>query len=355
MDGGRHVERTMAVPAGAAGPLLANPSRVELSSTERADFAYRFMDGRRRTVLLRIDDMQTYRECHEHWRFYGNFYEDLARKTYERYHGRKAPADRNKVIDALPSATDCFRALVKDMKRAGAKNLIIDLRKCPGGVSNITEMLMYFIYGKSRTVDVLAESFQVRKFSEAYFQYAQGEKFEPGNERRRTPLTIDDYDFLEEENYFSHADVAQRRALVRKDLDEMAVHMPTFLKEYAKGEHEAFYTPENVVVLSEAKTFSSAFWMLRCFYNAGARLVGVPSGQAPNTFSGQNPYPLKRTGLTLYMTCKFSVSFPKLPRDARALMPDPVLTYEKLRDYGFDPNASVLLALDVLGDKDGRD
>jgi hypothetical protein len=296
--------------------------------------------------------MQTYRECHEHWRFYGNFYDDLARKTYERHLGRKAPADRDQVIDALPSATGCFRELVKDMKRAGAKNLIIDLRRCPGGVSNIAEMLMYFIYGKNRTVDVLSESFQVRKYSDVYFRYAQGERFEPANDRRRTAVTINDYDFLEEENYHSRADIEQKRARVRKDLDDMAVHMPTFHREYAKGEYEAFYTPENVVVLSEARTFSSAFWMLQCFHKAGAMLVGVPSAQAPNTFSDQNPYRLKRTGLTLYMTYKYSVSFPKLPRDTRVLMPDYVLTYDELKAYGFDPNAAVLLALDVLDAKD---
>jgi len=353
-DSNQRIERTFALPQAAEGPLITNPSRIELPSMDRADFAYQFMDGGKQTVLLRIDDMQTYRECHEHWRFYGNFYEDLARATYRRYHGRKDPADLNQVIDALPSATDCFRELVQDMKRAEARNLIIDLRKCPGGISNIAEMLMYFLYGKSKTIDVLSESFQVRKYSDIYFQYAQGEKFEPANERRRTAVTINDYDFLEEENYDSRADLEQKRAFLRKDLDDMAFHMPTFHKEYAKGEYEAFYTPENVVVLSEAETFSSAFWMLQCFYKAGATLVGLPSGQAPNTFSDQNPYRLSRTGLTLYMTCKYSVSCPKLPRDARVLMPDHVLTYEKLRAYDFDPNAAVLLALDVLAGKDGR-
>lgn len=240
------------------------------------------------------------------------------------------------------------------MREAGTKNLIVDLRRCPGGVSNIAEMLMYFVYGKSRTVDVLSESFQIRKYSDVYYQYARGEKFDPANDRRRTPLTVNDYDFLEEENYYGRADREPKRALIRQDLDDMALHMPTFHREYAKGKYEAFYTPENVIVLSEAETFSSAFWMLQCLYKAGARLVGVPSGQAPNTFSDQNPYRLSRTGLTLYMTCKYSVSCPKLPPDARVLMPDDLLTYDKLRAYAFDPNASVLLALDALAAKDGR-
>lgn len=354
LESGRTVDQTFALTAASEGALITNPSRVDLPSTDKADFTWRFMDAGRRTVLLRIDDMQTYRECHEHWRFYGHAYEDLARATYERYHGRKAPADLNQVIDALPSATDCFRDLVRAMKQAGTRDLIIDLRKCPGGISNITEMLMYFLFGREKTVDVLSQSYQVRKYSEAYYRYAPGEKFEPKNETRSVPLTIDDYDFLEERNYGGGAGIEKRRAIIRKDLDDMASHMPTFNREYAGGVYEAFFTPANIVVLSEAETFSSAFWMLQCFVQGGAKLVGVPSGQAPNTFSDQNPYELPRTKLTLYMTCKYSVSFPKLAPEERFIKPDRELTYDLLKSYGFDPNAAVLLALDVLAGRTGE-
>jgi hypothetical protein len=49
------------------------------------------------------------------------------------------------------------------------------------------------------------------------------------------------------------------------------------------------------------------------------------------------------------MTYKYSVSFPNLPPTARALRPDYLLTYEKLKAYGFGPNAAVLLALETAG------
>jgi hypothetical protein len=88
--------------------------------------------------------------------------------------------------------------------------------------------------------------------------------------------------------------------------------------------------------------------MLQCLCTAGAKLAGVPSGQAPNTFSDQNPYELPRTKLTLYMTCKYSVSFPRLAPEERFVKPDYELTYDRFKSYGFDPNAAVLLALDVL-------
>ncbi len=354
LENGRTVDQRFALTRAAEGALITNPSRVDLPSTERADFAWRFMDAGRQTALLRIDDMQTYRECHEHWRFYGHSYEDLARATYERFHGRKAPADLNQVIDALPSATDCFRDLVRAMKEAGTTNLIIDLRKCPGGISNITEMLMYFIFGRDKTVDVLSRSYQVRKHSEAYYQYAPGEKFDPKNGTRPIPLTINDYDLLEEKNSMAGADLEERRAALRRDLDDMASHMPTFNREYIRGEYEAFFTPPHLIVLSEAETFSSAFWMLQCFVQGGAKLVGVPSGQAPNTFSDQNPYELPRTKLTLYMTCKYSVALPKLAPEERFIKPDHELTYDLLKSYGFDPNAAVLLAMDVLAGRAGE-
>ncbi len=40
--------------------------------------------------------------------------------------------------------------------------------------------------------------------------------------------------------------------------------------------------------------------------------------------------------------------------NARALMPDQLLTYDKFKACGFDPNAAVLLARDVLAAKDGH-
>ncbi len=331
--------------------IISNKSSISLPTITKSDFVFDYIDEEKKTVMLRIEDMQTYRECHEHWRFYGNYYEELARKTYERFHEKPAMEDLNLVIDNLPSATDCFRDLVVTMKKDKTENLIIDLRKNPGGVSNITEILMYFLYGKETIIDVKNQSYQIRKHSEIYYQYNKGEKFDPISESRTLPLTINDYDFDEERRYLSSKNREYKRGQILKELDEMASHMPTFEKEYLTGKYEGWYTPKNVIVLTSERTFSSAFWMLQYFAKSNAIIVGTPSGQAPNTYSDQNPFELENSGLNLYLTYKMGYSFPELDDNIDVLMPHYLMTYDKLKSYNFDPNSEVIFALEVLDKK----
>ncbi|MBT8315361.1 MAG: S41 family peptidase [Maribacter sp.] len=332
-------------------PMISNKSSIAMPSIKKSDFVFDYIDEEKKTIMLRIEDMQTYRECHEHWRFYGNYYEELARKTYERFHEKTAMDDLNLVIDNLPSATACFRDLVVAMKNDKTENLIIDLRKNPGGVSNITEILMYFLYGKETILKVNNQSYQIRKHSEIYYQYNKGEKFDSIGESRTLPLTINDYDFDEERRYLTSKNRDYKKGQILNELDEMASHMPTFEKEYVTGKYEGWYTPKNVIVLTTERTFSSAFWMLQNLAKNNAILVGTPSGQAPNTFSDQNPFKLKNSGLNLYLTYKMGYSFPELEDNTDVLMPHYLLTYEKLKSYKFDPNSEVIYALEVLNKK----
>ena len=331
--------------------IISNKSSISLPTIKKSDFVYDYIDEEKKTVLLRIEDMQTYRECHEHWRFYGNYYEELARKTYERFHEKPAMDNLNLVIDKLPSATECFRDLVVTMKNDETENLIIDLRKNPGGVSNITEILMYFLYGKETMIDVKYQSYQIRKYSEIYYQYNKGERFDSISESRTLPLTINDYDFDEERRYLSSNNRENKRMQILKELDEMTSHMPTFEKEYSTGKYEGWYTPKNVIVLTTERTFSSAFWMVQNFVKNNAIIVGTPSGQAPNTFSDQNPFELKNSGLNLYLTYKVGYSFPELDHNVDVLLPHYLMTYDKLKSYNFDPNSEVIYALEVLNKK----
>jgi hypothetical protein len=331
--------------------IISNKSSISLPTIKKSDFVYDYIDEEKKTVLLRIEDMQTYRECHEHWRFYGNYYEELARKTYERFHEKPAMDNLNLVIDKLPSATECFRDLVVTMKNDETENLIIDLRKNPGGVSNITEILIYFLYGKETMIDVKYQSYQIRKYSEIYYQYNKGERFDSISESRTLPLTINDYDFDEERRYLSSNNRENKRMQILKELDEMTSHMPTFEKEYSTGKYEGWYTPKNVIVLTTERTFSSAFWMVQNFVKNNAIIVGTPSGQAPNTFSDQNPFELKNSGLNLYLTYKVGYSFPELDHNVDVLLPHYLMTYDKLKSYNFDPNSEVIYALEVLNKK----
>jgi hypothetical protein len=65
------------------------------------------------------------------------------------------------------SATDAFRTLVKDMKARGTGTLILDVRDNHGGNSLISEMLVYFLYGKDQLLPRRGRGSQTRCRQEA--------------------------------------------------------------------------------------------------------------------------------------------------------------------------------------------
>lgn len=58
------------------------------------------------------------------------------------------------------------------------------------------------------------------------------------------------------------------------------------------------YRPKRIFVVTDSRTFSAAFHYAFYLAKMGAEVVGVPSGQAPNTFMEVTPFKLPYTGLT---------------------------------------------------------
>jgi len=102
-------------------------------------------------------------------------------------------------------------------------------------------------------------------------------------------------------------------------------------------------------VLSTPWTFSSGYTMMRYLYRAGAELAGTPSGQASNCFGDIVGFELPNSGLTGNVSHKRFSDFPDDPELGRVMPMDYPLTYEKLREYGFDLDAEVLWAMEVAG------
>jgi hypothetical protein len=94
--------------------------------------------------------MSTYKESFEAWDSYGfPWTEDRAKEVFKRYQGKNPPEDKEALFAGLPSVTETFRSLVKDMKEAGTETLLIDLRRNHGGNSLMSQILVYFLYGKA--------------------------------------------------------------------------------------------------------------------------------------------------------------------------------------------------------------
>jgi hypothetical protein len=346
---GRIVEHTIPIPSELPGPFISPGSRIERPSPGPAGFGYAFLDSARTTALLVVDQMGSYREAFEMWHGLAPAdAESEAREVYERVHETRAPDGFDAVIAGLPSATELFRSLVQEMKDAGTRTLLVDVRRNDGGNSAMSAILLYFLYGREVLLRAQFHRTEVRRYSEDYFATHAVEPFERANREQAVPLRRTDYDFSADWYGRLQEDpgaVPQLTAEYEQEVDQM----PTFAAEYRSGEYERYYLPEHVMVLSSPRTFSSGYTLMYYLYRAGATIVGTPSAQAGNCFGETLTFELERSGLTGTVSQKRVDYFHNDPEAGRVLRPHHPLTYEALKRYDFDLNAEILLALDIVG------
>jgi hypothetical protein len=339
---GREKEVSLELPSSLSGEYVADlPSSLELPPTRTGEPAYGFVDDEKGTALLRIDNMISYREAFEWFRHRGYGVDSWARSIYQRYNDAEAPTDLDSVIAGIPAAVATFTELVKEMKAAGTTTLLIDLRRNGGGNSLLTEILLYFLFGRERSRDA-QDGYSISRYSDLYFESYTENSLEKINGEREWPLRIGDYDFSSEERYLSES---ARDAGSEEDYVES---VPTFARELSTRAHEAYYRPSNIAVLVSARTYSSAFDLAAAFSKLGTPLVGVPSGQAGNSFGDVLSFSLPNSGLTAGVSYKRFVLFPEDPDGVAVLEVDLPLTYERWAQYGFDRHATVMLAIDRL-------
>lgn len=347
---GMEKDFSLNIPRTVSYPLIKPSSKFELPSRERCDFVYDFLDDEKKTVLLVVDSMQGYREVFEWMKNVGrqDFLES-AKDVYKRYHNASAPKNGDDVIAGLPSATELFRELVKEMKAANTTKLIIDLRRNEGGASSMVDFLLYFLYGKDVLLSLKQELSQVTKLSEEYFIRHPGISLDSLNKDRRVSLETNDYDFSQDFYNLSHQFVGGLKN-IQEEYESGLEKMPTFFSEYQSEDFNNFYRPKQVLVISSCETFSSGFTMLQYLYRAGAKIVGTPSAQAANSFGNIMSFELNNSGLTGTVSFAKYAYFHDDPEKGCVLKPDYPLTYEKLASFGFDPNAEVLYALEIQRD-----
>ena len=190
------------------------------------------------------------------------------------------------------------------MKAAGTKRLLIDLRRNDGGNSFMSEILVYFLYGKQKLLSIKAEGSagsEIVKYSDFYFDVFSGENLETINKGRTVPLERNDYDFAGDRPSRDHC------VAVFEDYVRM---MPTFDAEYRSEKYSACYRPEHVVVICSPGTFSAGYTLMRRLAQAGAIVVGTPSAQAGNCFGDIMNFNLKNSGLPGSVSRKYFEDFP---------------------------------------------
>ena len=322
-------------------------SKVELPSKKERDPNFGFIDRNKKTALLRLDNLVSYREAFEAFKNTGyKPAEDWAKHFYRQFHDTEPPEEYDKVIDGIQAMTGTLQSLAEEMKKAETEMVIIDVRRNGGGHSIGCDILVYFLYGLD-VFQSVSEMLSVERLSAYLFDHHKNRSLEEINEDRAFPLKLGDYLF--DERLLSEISEDENEKRDREGwIDYYKNWTQTFAAEVRSGQYEASCKVPNIVVLTSPRTFSGGYWMAAFLKKAGAKIVGIPSGQAGNHFGSVLQLTLANTGITLSVPTKQFLMFPDDPEKGRLLKPDLELTLEKIEAYDFDPNAEVLLALETL-------
>jgi hypothetical protein len=345
---GQETEHSIPVLSRIPEKWIKPDSQVKRPRPYPKGFEYTFLDRERKTALLVVDDMQSYREMYEGWIASNPADAGRAiREMYKRIHQSDAPDDIKAAMAGIPSAAETFQALVQEMREAGTRTLLVDLRYNDGGNSTMYNILLYYLYGKKILWRAKLQLTEIERYSEYYFRNNSPEDFERINRGRAVPLTRTDYDFSGDwYGRIQRDSSAVNQIKTEFELRELD-KMPAFAAEYRSGKYEGYYLPSNVMVLISPKTFSSGYTLMYYLFLAGAKIVGTPSAQAGNCFGEPFSFELQHSGLTGAISHKQFVYFHNDPEMGRVLRPHFPMTYDKLKSYAFDPNAEILFALDI--------
>lgn len=326
-----------------------------LPPLDAADLAAGFLTDDGAVACLRLASMMRYREAFEEWRATGfnDNLGDYLTETAARAAHLEPAALATESIDAriarVPSASEQFARLCAEMNRRGARTLIVDLRGNQGGNSLIADILTACLYGAD-AVTRTDSGYQIARLSPLYFSTHRGDSLADFRQRTGNPaLTLGDYDFSEENRWqrrqktgWTPAEISSATA----DFTRQAAHSPAFSQLLAGPLRSGKpLWRGQVLVVTDARTYSAGFDLAVALLRQGAQLVGVPPAQAGNCFIDICPAELTHSHLEVTISFKASFLFPGDPSRGEVLHPGRELTYEQLRAMAFDPAASLRLAL----------
>ena len=261
-------------------------------------------------------------------------------RYYDRYLDSDPPEDLDSALAGIP----CFTATVVDllaaMRERGSEHLVVDVRGNGGGWSSLMTPLYLLVFGRSWAghpfpdtwIDSASPQFlSMNGWNAEDLAREWGAGYEPGDYRFDTPGSPQKG--LEWSEY-----AASFRPLGCGLAD---------LAEEIGG--RPLYTT-NVVVLTDPGTFSAAFHLAYTLWRLGALLVGTPSAQAGNAFTNVLRIELPNSRLTGSIARSAQLFFPGDRALGEVLMPDQQFEWQDLVRLGFDPNAELLFALELIAD-----
>ena len=329
-----------------ADNLIWHETTVSLPSTEKSNYVYEFMDESKKTALLLIENMYTYRESFEMEQvLQGSLRKGLAKDIYQKYNNVSPPINEEDLVAGLPSATELCRELLGEMIKNQSENLIIDLRRNQGGNAFISTIFYYFLYGKEALISFSdKKSIFVKKYSPLFWRQYTGLDINSINEHQPIELTETDYDFT---NYPLKCDSLSRQEAIRIIEDEAST-TKTFWLEYQSENYSGYYLPKNIFILCSPLTNSSGYAFMYDHWSAGGKVVGIPSSQAGNACGAWVGFKLNYSRLSGGISHLYITHFRDNPEMGRTFSPNYELTYEDLKDFNFDPHAEILYTMSLI-------
>ena len=327
--------------------LIIPETVVELPSTEKSNYVYRFMDEEHKTVLLLIEDMYTYRESFEMEMIIQNsIRKELAEHLYRKYYNKEPPANTKQLLAGLPSATGLCRKLTELMKNNKSENLIIDLRRNQGGNAFISTIFFYFLYGKEALISFSGKrSIFVKKYSPLFWKQYSNLNIDDINKHQPIELIDTDYDFS---GYPEKGKKLKRQESIRI-IEEEASTSATFWEEYQSEKYSGYYLPKNIIILCSPLTTSSGYAFMYDHWAAGGKIVGIPSSQAGNACGAWVGFKLNYSRLKGGISHLYITHFRNNPQMGRIFQPDYEMTYNDLKSFNFDPNAEIMFSMQLIG------
>lgn len=301
---------------------------------------YGFIDEKKQIMLVKINSIQARDNFEYMYRNGWDFYSQLA-AYYRQVLKKEMPQDTVQAIHDLPSFSGTFARLLNDMKREKSSDLIIDLRGNGGGWTPITLPTLYQLFG-DKYLQTDMQTHYYRLISPLYLQKI-GKTLEEFNRQTQYKYEYGDYTFGTIRNEQVPLDtlrsqfIANCLSCIKEDLQSM--------------EGKPLYTPKNLYVLTDEKTFSAAFHYAFFLWKMGATLVGVPSRQAPNTYMEQTPFELPHTRLKGSISNSIQIFLPEKDKRAKIFFPDQMPSYEDYKKYGFDQQSEIMFLLDYIQKK----
>ncbi len=336
-------------------------SSLTLPSVKKCDFVYDWIGPNKDVCYLRIEKQDEFREYAEQavsglksiqnedmLKAYRQQYLIYAHQWHSRFHGTPGPDSLEQIISELPSFTEFMRDFVKKLKESQTENLVIDLSNNNGGVSLLSDILGYFLFGKEKLGELHADSYDITFLSPMAINTASSLNTEELNKIRgidqQFPLQPGDYDFYTLNKW------EEKSSKIQNLPDSYFESTPTFLAEYITGNYSGYYCPKSIYVIGSDKTFSAGFETLVRLVKCGATFVGVPPAQSGNCFGmGIEPANgLTNSKIRFQVSVKKICTFPEDKEKGYQLNPDIPIDYKTFEKYKFDPNTSILTILDRI-------